>query len=102
MNFAVFNQSSIFAASTSTTATDAPAPTLWVVMGIAVVVFLIVMLAMAIGVMMGRRPISGSCGGLGNQLDENGQSRCSLCENPSEACRQLRQQQESPKDPAAS
>mgnify|MGYP000422937998 CR=1 FL=1 len=32
---------------------------------------------MAIGVMMGRRPISGSCGGIGRVNGENGE--CAIC-----------------------
>jgi hypothetical protein len=52
-------------------------------------VFAIVIAGMAIGVMFGRRSISGSCGGLANKTDENGNSSCSLCSNPGEACREL-------------
>jgi hypothetical protein len=44
---------------------------------------------MAVGVMFGRRSISGSCGGLANKTDEHGNSSCSLCSNPGEACREL-------------
>ena len=57
------------------------------------VVFFVVSMGMAIGVMFGRNPISGSCGGLGNKKDADGNTACSLCQNPSEACRELRQQQ---------
>jgi len=39
------------------------------------VVILVAMLAMAVGVMAGRKPISGSCGGL------NGSGGCELCSN---------------------
>lgn len=52
-------------------------------------VFAIVIAAMAVGVMFGRKSISGSCGGLGNKTDEHGNSSCSLCSNPGEACREL-------------
>ncbi len=38
-------------------------------------VILVAMLGMAIGVLAGRKPISGSCGGL------NGQGGCELCSN---------------------
>jgi uncharacterized protein len=51
--------------------------------------FAIVIVAMAIGVMMGRRQISGSCGGLANSKDKDGNSSCSLCSNPAAACREL-------------
>lgn len=47
----------------------------------ALVVFMLVFAGMAIGVMLGRKPISGSCGGVGNS--------CELCGgNPQECDRQ--------------
>ena len=52
-------------------------------------IFAIVIAGMAVGVMFGRRSISGSCGGLANKTDEHGNSSCSLCSNPGEACREL-------------
>ncbi len=60
--------------------------------------FLIVIAAMAVGVLFGRRSISGSCGGLGNQTDADGNTSCSLCENPSEACRELKSRMKAPVD----
>lgn len=47
--------------------------------------------AMAIGVIFGRRAISGSCGGLANRPDGEGGSRCALCSQPDEACSRLRE-----------
>jgi len=52
-------------------------------------IFTVVIAAMAVGVMFGRKSISGSCGGLANKTDEHGNSSCSLCSNPGEACREL-------------
>lgn len=46
------------------------------------------LIAMAIGVIFGRRAISGSCGGLSNASGEGGS--CALCSNPSDACKELR------------
>ncbi len=40
-------------------------------------VFLFLVAIMAIGVMMGRRPISGSCGGIGRVNGED--SECAIC-----------------------
>ena len=48
-------------------------------------VILVAMLAMAVGVMAGRKPISGSCGGL------NGSGGCELCSNRNE-CRRRKEQ----------
>jgi thiamine biosynthesis lipoprotein len=47
--------------------------------------------AMAIGVLFGRRPISGSCGGLAGTINDDGTTRCSLCSNPVDGCRELRE-----------
>ena len=63
---------------------------MFLVAGITFAAFLIVIAGMAVGVLFGRRSISGSCGGLGNQTDAEGNTSCSLCENPSEACRELK------------
>lgn len=55
------------------------------------VAFGLVIGLMAIGVMLGRREIQGSCGGLGSKQGEEGASSCSLCSNQgSDACRDLR------------
>lgn len=58
------------------------------------VVMAIVVGGMAIGVMFGRRAISGSCGGLANRQDADGKTSCSLCSNPSETCRELQEKAE--------
>jgi len=44
---------------------------------VAIALFLVIA-AMAVGVAFGRKPISGSCGGLGNQEQDGS---CSLCSN---------------------
>ncbi len=54
------------------------------------VAFSLVVAAMAIGVMFGRRAISGSCGGLANSPNSDGSTSCSLCSNPADACKVLR------------
>jgi thiamine biosynthesis lipoprotein len=61
------------------------------VLVITFVVFALVLFAMAVGVMFGRRAISGSCGGLSNTRNEDGSVSCSLCSNPADACKELRQ-----------
>jgi len=54
------------------------------------VAFSLVVVAMAVGVIFGRRAISGSCGGLANSRDADGNTSCSLCSNPDNACKELR------------
>ncbi len=61
------------------------------VSAIAFAAFAVVIGAMAIGVMLGRRQISGSCGGLANSTDSDGNTSCTLCSNPAAACRELGQ-----------
>lgn len=69
-----------------------------IVAGITFAAFVIVIAAMAVGVLFGRRSISGSCGGLANQTDADGNTSCSLCENPGEACRELKSRMQAPAD----
>ena len=56
-----------------------------------VLAFAMILFAMAIGVIFGRRAISGSCGGLANTTNEDGSTSCSLCSNPADACKELRE-----------
>ena len=66
-------------------------------------VFLLVIVGMAVGVIVGRREISGSCGGLGSQSGaEGGEASCSLCSNPDATCRELRNRMESVSGPNCS
>lgn len=67
---------------------------LLMVFGVTLVAFLLVIAGMAVGVIMGRREISGSCGGLAQnggagQNGADGNVSCSLCSNPEAACREL-------------
>jgi hypothetical protein len=54
-------------------------------------VLLLVVVGMAVGVLFGRKGISGSCGGIANQRNADGSVSCGLCGNPSEECREKRQ-----------
>ncbi len=53
------------------------------------VAFGVVISLMAVGVMLGRSEIKGSCGGLGSSQGEGGSTACSLCSNSDAACREL-------------
>lgn len=52
------------------------------------IVFALVMLGMAVGVMFGRKPIAGSCGGLGAVGVERACGCKDVCKNEAEAERQ--------------
>ncbi|MGY8769938.1 MAG: hypothetical protein ACKVH8_16090 [Pirellulales bacterium] len=54
---------------------------------IAVGVFAIAMVGMAIGVVVSNRRLKGSCGGLNQFKDSQGNSICDACTNPSPECR---------------
>lgn len=54
--------------------------TIWI---IAFAFMLLIMAAMAIGVIMGRKPITGSCGGLNRLGLKNG---CDICGGKDEVC----------------
>jgi FAD:protein FMN transferase len=49
-------------------------------------IFLLVVLAMAVGAMAGNRPIQGSCGGLAARTNPDGSTSCSLCQKPTSEC----------------
>lgn len=53
---------------------------------VAVAVFAIAMGAMAVGVLLGRRQLKGSCGGLSSMTDEQGNSLCESCSAPPSSC----------------
>ena len=55
---------------------------------IAFFAFMLVMSIMAIGVIMGRKPISGSCGGVGAALGE-ADYECDLCGGDEAKCEEL-------------
>ncbi|MCA9127540.1 MAG: (Na+)-NQR maturation NqrM [Planctomycetales bacterium] len=57
------------------------------VFGLTLSVFLLVIVGMGVGVLMGRRAISGSCGGLANSGKALG-TPCSLCSKPAAECTQ--------------
>lgn len=53
---------------------------------IVLAVFALAMLAMGSGVILSKRRLRGSCGGLAGLKDEIGQSMCEVCSDPSESC----------------
>jgi len=69
---------------------------------VTLVFFSVVIVGMAVGVIFGRKAIGGSCGGLANRENEDGSTSCSLCSNPSDACKELREKmQQNSSSPAS-
>lgn len=63
----------------------------WVVLAITFVAFAVLLFAMAIGVIFSGKSISGSCGGIAGTKSEDGSVSCSVCSNPADACKELRE-----------
>jgi uncharacterized protein len=63
---------------------------------LAFVVLLLIMAGMAIGVIMGRKPLKGSCGGVGAALGEKDYT-CDLCGGDPNKCDEINQQDASNK-----
>ncbi len=57
---------------------------------IALFTFVLIMALMAVGVLMGRKPIAGSCGGVGAALGEK-DYECPLCGDDPNKCESVRQ-----------
>ncbi len=55
------------------------------------VFLMIVIVAMSVGVIMGRKPISGSCGGLANVGIEG---KCSICGDDPQKCEEEQERQQ--------
>jgi hypothetical protein len=53
---------------------------------IALGVFLVAIVGMAIGVIVSNKRIKGSCGGLASMKDSKGRTICDVCTNPSPDC----------------
>jgi len=67
------------------------------IMVLTVIGFGSVLIAMAVGVMFGRKSIGGSCGGLNARTDPDGISRCSMCDTPAEGCKEIREKIDNPR-----
>ncbi|MAT16909.1 MAG: hypothetical protein CMJ46_16740 [Planctomyces sp.] len=58
-----------------------------VILGITLAIFLTAVISMSVGVLISNRTIKGSCGGLANLKDREGNSICEACTKPSPECR---------------
>ena len=52
----------------------------------AAVIFGLVILAMAVGSIFNNKPVQGSCGGLANMTNEDGDTECGICSKPVTDC----------------
>lgn len=59
----------------------------------AALVFGIAVLAMAVGSIFANKPVTGSCGGLANKRNNNGELICGVCSEPSSDCDDVSSQQ---------
>ena len=57
------------------------------VFALTLVILGIVVLGMAIGVLLGKRKLTGSCGGLAGQPSKDGVTNCRQCSNPDVGCK---------------
>jgi hypothetical protein len=62
---------------------------------VALAIFLLAMLGMALGVIFGKRCLRGSCGGPDGLRDSNGQPLCERCKSLEEAAAHKEQSAES-------
>lgn len=49
-------------------------------------IFLLMVLGMAVGAIFNNKPVTGSCGGIANMQNENGESVCGVCSKPTTDC----------------
>ena len=59
---------------------------IWPVFLASLCMFGFVILAMAVGAIFNNKPVKGSCGGLANVTDENGETSCGICSKPVTDC----------------
>ncbi len=50
------------------------------------VVFCLMVLGMAVGAIFNNKPVTGSCGGIANMTNEDGESVCGICSKPTADC----------------
>jgi thiamine biosynthesis lipoprotein len=59
---------------------------IWPVFIAAVCVFALMIAAMAVGAIFNNKPVKGSCGGLANVTNEDGETSCGVCSKPVTDC----------------
>lgn len=74
------------APSNNTPAARSNAKSIWPVFLAAVCVFGLMIIAMAVGAIFNNKPVKGSCGGLANVTNEDGETSCGVCSKPVTDC----------------
>lgn len=74
---------------------------IWPVFLAAVCVFGLMIVAMAVGAIFNNKPVTGSCGGLANVTNEDGETTCGVCSKPVTDCVERENDETSPSKPAA-
>ncbi|MGI9429519.1 MAG: (Na+)-NQR maturation NqrM [Bythopirellula sp.] len=59
---------------------------MWLTILLAGGIFAVALTGMAIGVILSNRRLKGSCGGLANMKDSQGNTICDACTNPAPDC----------------
>jgi thiamine biosynthesis lipoprotein len=74
---------------------------IWPVFLAAVCVFGLMIVAMAVGAIFNNKPVRGSCGGLANVTNEDGETSCGVCSKPVTDCVERENDGSTPSEPAA-
>ena len=72
--------------ASNTNETASEATSIWPVFFASLCVFGLMILAMAVGAIFNNKPVKGSCGGLANVTNEDGESSCGICSKPVTDC----------------
>ena len=59
---------------------------IWPIFNASLCVFGLMILAMAVGAIFNNKPVKGSCGGLANVTNEDGETSCGICSKPVTDC----------------
>ena len=72
---------------------------MWLTFLLAAGIFAVALTGMAIGVIISNRRLKGSCGGLANMKDAQGNTICDACTNASPECSGTPTESAAPSDP---
>ena len=70
----------------NSTSEQSEASAIWPVFLASLFMFVFVILAMAVGAIFNNKPVKGSCGGLANVTNDDGETSCGICSKPVTDC----------------